>query len=71
MLIQLWWHKAGDKGGDFMLNGYKTYIGAVVLFVAGGLLALGVITKEQFDALVTIGSSVVAVGFRSALKKIE
>ena len=51
-----------------LLNGYKTYIGGTILFIAGGLFALNVISKEQFDALASIGGAIAIVGFRSAIK---
>ena len=53
------------------LDGKKSYIGAAIVFIAGGLWALKIIDDKTFQVLVTIGGSVSVVGIRSALKKLE
>ena len=53
------------------LNGKKTYIGAAIVFVAGGLLATKTIDQNTFEILVSIGGSIAAFGIRLALKKLE
>lgn len=53
------------------VDGKKTYLGATLLFVAGGLLALGLIDQKSFEILATVAGAITAGGLRSALKKIE
>lgn len=51
------------------LEGKKTYFGAVVVFVAGGLLALGYIDQKTFEWVVAVGGSITAYGMRDAIKR--
>lgn len=55
---------------DF-LDGKKTYIGASVIFVAGGLKALGKIDEEIYQTLVTLGGAISVFGIRDAIRKIK
>ena len=52
---------------DF-LQGKKTYIGAAALFVAGGLLAVGVIDQKMFEQLTVLIAAWTAVSLRKAMK---
>ena len=52
------------------LNGKKTYIGAAVVFIAGGSKALGWIDDETFTWVAAIGGAISVFGLRAALKKI-
>lgn len=54
-----------------ILDGYKTYIGGAVIFVAGGLNAINTIDDETMKLLVTFGSAITVVGLRGAFKKLE
>lgn len=51
------------------LSGYKTYIFAVVLFVIGGFLYLGIITTEQANSFAIMVGGVLGVTLRSAISK--
>lgn len=51
------------------LDGKKTYIGGAIVFIAGGLKALEIISQEVFEVLVAIGGSVTAYGLRYAIRK--
>lgn len=53
------------------LDGKKTYIGSAVIFVAGGLKALGKIDDSTFSWLVAIGGAISVYGIRSAIRKIK
>lgn len=53
------------------LDGYKTYIGAGVIFVAGGLKALGVLNESEFELIMSVGTSITVVGIRASVKKLE
>ena len=53
------------------LDGRKTFIGAAILFVAGGLLALKAIDQKTFEIIAVIAASISVVGLRMAIKKIE
>ena len=54
-----------------LLDGYKTYLGALVIFVAGGLNALGRIDDATLKALIAIGGAISIYGIRDAIKKLE
>lgn len=54
-----------------LLDGKKTYLGAAVVFIAGGLLALKKIDDETYKWLITLGEAIALVGLRSAFKKLE
>lgn len=62
-----------SKGGDRMkfLDGKKSFLGAAVLFVLGGLLALGVIDQKAFEAGAALVGGWAVYGLRDAIKKIE
>lgn len=51
------------------LNGKKRIIGLAVLFIAGGLKAIDVISQEVYEALMVFGGAVSAVGVGHALRK--
>lgn len=53
------------------LDGRKTFIGAAILFVAGGLLALKAIDQKTFEIIAVVAASISVAGLRSAIKKIE
>lgn len=53
------------------LDGRKSYIGAALLFVAGGLLALKVIDQKTFEVIAVVAGSISVIGLRSALSKLE
>ena len=52
------------------LDGKKTYIGGAIVFIAGGLKALEIISQEVFEVLVAIGGSITAYGLRYAVSKL-
>ena len=49
------------------IKGYKTYIGCAVIFILGGLFALGVISREEFEAWTAIAGALTGAAMRSAL----
>jgi uncharacterized membrane protein YfcA len=51
------------------LDGKKTFIGAAIIFIAGGLRALQKIDEETFNWIVAIGGSISVYGLRMALRK--
>ena len=53
---------------DF-LDGKKTFIGAAIIFLAGGAKALNVIDQGLFESLAAICGAIAAYGLRMALKK--
>lgn len=53
------------------LEGYRTYIGAAIVFVAGGLKALNLIDQATFEAIVAVGGAISVFGLRSAIKRME
>lgn len=54
-----------------LIDGHKTRIGAVGIFVVGGLYALGVIDQTEFEKIIAILGAWTAYGLRSAIKKVE
>ena len=54
-----------------LLDGKKTYIGSIIVFIAGGLKALGKIDEKTFDILMSLGGAVAVYGIRDAIRKIE
>ena len=52
------------------LDGKKSFIGAAIIFIAGGFKALGKIEDGAFEALVAVGGAIAAFGLRSALGKL-
>lgn len=61
-----------------LLNGYKTYIGAGVIFVAGGLHELCNVTfvsvcisDNLYRNLLSIGSAIAVIGIGHKLTKIQ
>lgn len=50
------------------LNGKKTYIGVIVLFLLGGLKAIGVLDEGTYQVLLPIVAGWTAFGLRSAMK---
>ena len=59
-----------DKFVDW-LDGKKTFLGAIALFVLGGLLALNVIDQKTFQMLAAIVGAWTAYGLRTAISKLE
>ena len=53
------------------LEGYKSYIGAVALFVWGGFYGLGWIDQKTFTTVISIIAGWTAFGLRSAINKME
>jgi hypothetical protein len=53
------------------LDGKKTFIGSLVIFIAGGLKALGKIDENTFNWLVALGGAISVYGIRDAIKKLE
>ncbi|GIW70241.1 MAG: hypothetical protein KatS3mg101_0988 [Patescibacteria group bacterium] len=53
------------------LDGKKTFIGSAVIFIAGGLKALGKIDENTFNWLVALGGAISVYGIRDAIKKLE
>lgn len=53
-----------------LLDGKKTYIGALVFAVAGILKGFQVTDEATFQVLVAVGTSITAVGLRSAIEKL-
>jgi hypothetical protein len=51
------------------LDGYKTYIGGAVVFIAGGLRALEIIDEASYQALLAVGLSIGISGLRAALRR--
>jgi hypothetical protein len=52
---------------DF-LDGKKTYIGAGIMFVAGGLKAINAIDQQTFEIIAAFAGVVITVGLRLAVK---
>jgi hypothetical protein len=53
------------------LEGKKTIIGAIVIFVGGGLKALGKIDEKTYEFILTLGGSISIYGIRDAIRKLE
>ena len=53
------------------IEGRKTFLGAIALFVAGGLHAVGLVDQKTFEAAAAIIGAWTAWGLRSAIRKIE
>lgn len=61
-----------------LVNGYKTYIGAAIVFFAGGLHELCNVTfvnvcisDDVYKNLVTMGTAIAVVGIGHKLSKIK
>ena len=54
---------------DF-LDGKKTYIASGLLFIAGGLKAVGAIDESMFQIILTIAGTIGLIGVRAALEKV-
>ncbi len=52
-------------------EGKKTFIGSAIVFVAGGLKALGKIDEQTFQWLVAVGGAISVYGLRQAIRKLE
>ncbi len=48
-------------------NGWKTYVGAAVIFIAGGLFATKVIDQHTFEAVIAVAAALTAFGLRRAI----
>jgi len=53
------------------LDGKKTIIGAIVVFIGGGLKALGKIDEKTYEFILTLGGAISIYGIRDAIRKIE
>ena len=54
-----------------MLNGKKSYLGAVALFVIGGLVYLGVLDQKTAESLAMAVGGFSVYALRDAVKKLE
>ena len=52
------------------LDGKKSYIGGTIVFIAGGLKAIGVIDDSVFQIMISIGGAISVWGLRAAIKKL-
>ena len=52
------------------LDGYKSYIGAIALFVWGGFYGLGWIDQKTFTAVISIIAGWTAFGLKDAINKV-
>lgn len=53
------------------LDGYKTYIGAAIIFIAGGLHAIEIVDRQMMEALIAIGGAISVYGLRHAVSKMK
>lgn len=53
------------------LDGHKTHLGALIIFISGGLYALGYIDQKTMEAVIAIGGAISVYGVRDAIKKME
>ncbi len=53
------------------LDGKKSYIGAIIIFLAGGFRALDVLDEEMYKILLTLGGSVAVLGLRGAIARLR
>jgi len=53
-----------------MLKGWKTYLTAIGFAILSGLRAAGIITQEQFDALLAILTAFGFAAMRAAVGKV-
>jgi hypothetical protein len=51
------------------LDGKKTYIGIALLFILGGLKAIGAVDENTYSTLLPFIGGLTAFGLRSALSK--
>ncbi|MCR4307754.1 MAG: hypothetical protein NUV80_04265 [Candidatus Berkelbacteria bacterium] len=51
-----------------LIDGHKTHLAVVIIFVASGLKAIGVINEETFVSLMTFGNGLGLFGLRQAKK---
>jgi len=54
-----------------LLDGHKTHIGALIVFVAGGFNAIGKIDENAMKMIIAFGGAVAIYGIRDAIKKLE
>ena len=54
-----------------LLDGHKTHLGALIVFIAGGLNATGRIDEVTTKIIIAFGGAVAVYGLRDAIKKIE
>jgi hypothetical protein len=52
------------------LDGKKAFIGAAILFAAGGLQAIKFIDDRTFTAIAAIGGAIATFGLRAAITKV-
>lgn len=50
-------------------DGYKSYIGFAIMFIAGGLSALSIIDAQTFTVLLTLGGSIAGIGVAHKMDK--
>ena len=53
------------------LDGKKSYIGAIIIFLAGGFRALDVLDEEMYKILLALGGSVSVLGLRGAMSRLR
>ena len=53
-----------------LTDGYKTKIGATIIFIGGGSLALKWIDETAFKVIEAFGLAVTAYGLRDAIRKV-
>lgn len=51
-----------------MLSGYRTYLAAAVLFILGGLKALGIIDENTFQTVAALAAAAGLAALRAAVK---
>lgn len=51
-----------------MLKGYKTYIIGALVFVVGGLMALGIIPKDLGEMIIVFLAGLGAMAMRAGIK---
>ncbi len=54
-----------------LLDGKKGFIGASIIFISGGLLALEKIDEDMFKLLEAFGLAIAVFGIRHAIKKLK
>ena len=54
-----------------ILDGHKTHLGALIVFVVGGLHASGKIDDETMKLIIAFGGAVSIYGIRDAIRKVE
>lgn len=61
----------GKKGLAKFLDGKKSYLTAITMFIVGGLYGLKIIDDEQLKVLMTVIAGFGTWALRQAIKKLE